>query len=132
MAPHFKVGFEALLGRCQRNRLSPEDHLDADQVAFSYSSARGLTTITETHVTYPHRHVYEYTLTIIDFGTAAQSLLEESACQRITAHRYINISPPQLSIRHKRNQTAQPRRTTQHLHSYHSIPATPAHQDTTA
>jgi hypothetical protein len=50
----------ALLWRCQRNRLSPEDHLDVDQVASVYSSARGLsplrptsTSLTDTSTTSP-------------------------------------------------------------------------------
>jgi hypothetical protein len=48
--PQLKAGFEALLGRCQRNRLSPEDHLDVDQVAFSYPSARGLPSLRPTSI----------------------------------------------------------------------------------
>jgi hypothetical protein len=107
MAPHLKAGFEALLGRCQRNRLSPEDHLDVDQVASSYSSARGLPSLRPTLAICLHRHIYEYTQTVIDLGTAAQSLLEESACQRITARRYINISPPRLFHSTTRHETKQ-------------------------
>ena len=119
VAPQFKAGFEALLWRCQRNRLSPEDHLDVDQVALVYSSARGLsplrptsTSLTDTSTTLP--------LPSFIWGrprNPACKEVEESACQRITARRYINTSPPRLSIRpHKRNQTAQRRRRIQYLH----------------
>ena len=99
----------ALLWRCQRNRLSPEDHLDVDQVALVYSSARGLsplrptsTSLTDTSTTLP--------LPSFIWGrprNPACKEVEESACQRITARRYINISPLRLFHSTTRDETKQ-------------------------
>ena len=109
----------ALLWRCQRNRLSPEDHLDVDQVASVYFSARGLSPLRPTSISLTDTST---TLPLPSFiwgrpRNPACKEVEESACQRITARRYINTSPPRLSIRpHKRNRTAQRRRRIQYLH----------------
>jgi hypothetical protein len=134
MGPQLKAGFEALLGRCQRNRLSLEDHFNADQVASVYSSARGLSSLRPTSISLTD------TFTILPLPSFVWERprnptckeVEESACQRITARRYINISPPRLSIRRQTELNSTTKKKDTVPASYHSISATPAHQDTTA
>jgi hypothetical protein len=134
MGPQLKAGFEALLGRCQRNRLSPEDHLDVDQVASVYSSARGLPSLRPTSISLTDTFTNIPNPSFI-WGrprNPACKEVQEPACQRITARRYINISPPCLSIRPQTEPNSTTKKTDTAPALYHSISATPAHQDTTA
>jgi hypothetical protein len=113
----------------------PATRRSVDQVAFSYSSARGLPRkrptfiLTDTFTTIP--------LQSFIWGRPRNPIckeVENKACQRITARRYINISPPRLSIHSTtRDETKQHHEDNEYSTCiYHSISATPAHQDTTA